>query len=330
MEKMNNLKKIAIIGGETHIAEVTQLAGTRLQIVGAAVRHDQMEMAKRQFGGVVTTDFRALLDETKPDIAAVANENDRKAEVCLEALRRGISLVVDKPLALTMEDTKAIRETAKKVGKSVLLLLTLRGDPQYRKVREIVRSGRIGEPVQMYQKMSVMLKAESRPPWFLDRRRAGGPILDLAIHGVDQFEWVSGVRLSEVTSHEANISHPEMKYLTDSGVMFFRLENGGTALMEQNRLMPPGTGSDYRLRVVGTGGQVDLRMGKYLWVETKAGREDFDVNALDDAVSVVENWLDAMENGEEPLVTDEVGYRANEICCLAVQSANTQKTVKLP
>jgi len=212
----------------------------------------------------------------------------------------------------------------------VLMLLTLRGNPQYRKVRDIVQSGEIGEPVQIYQKMSVELKREKRPPWFLDRRRAGGPILDLAIHGIDQFEWVSGRKLTEVTAEEGNLSHPEMPHLVDSGAMFFRMENGGTALMEQNRLMPDGTGSDYRLRVVGTKGQVDMRMGGYFWVETHAGRRDVAPADLGPAVSVVENWLDAMERGGENLVSDEASFRANEISCLAVMSAARRCAMTLP
>jgi len=327
---LSDLKRVLIVGGETHIGEITALAGRRLDIVGYAVRQDQIETVQREFGGAVSADYRALLDRTSPDIVAVANENDRKAEVCLEALRRGMHVIVDKPMALTVQEVHALRRAAQEAGRHVLMLLTLRGHPAYRKVREIVRSGEIGEPVQVYQKMSVELRWGKRPPWFFDRRRSGGPILDLAIHGVDQFEWVTGLRLMDVTAQESNRSRPEERYLTDSGAMFFRLENGGTAFIEHNRLLPEGQGSDYRLRVVGTRGQVDIRTKHYLWVQTAAGRRDLDLATLGPAVSVVEDWLDALASGAEPLVPDEASFRANEICCLAVRAAEQGITLRLP
>ena len=329
-DKVSALKKVAIVGGETHIGEVTKLVGVRLEIVGAAVREDQFDKARQDFGGHITKDWRKLLDQAKPEIVAVANENDLKAEVCLEALQRGMHVIVDKPLALTLEDTRAISDAAERSGKGVLMLLTLRGDPFYRKVREIVLSGEIGEPVQIYGKMSVQLKADKRPPWFLDRRRAGGPILDLASHGIDQFEWATGRKLVEVTAHEANLSRPDMPHLTDSGAMFFRLDNRGTAFIEQNRLMPEGQGSDYRMRVVGTEGQVDMRMGKCLWQQTETGRTDFDINDLGPSLSVVESWLDAMDKGSENLVPDEASFRVNEICCVAIEAAKQNTALALP
>ena len=327
---MSDLKRLAVVGGETHVGEIMKLVGKRIEIVGAAVREDQMDFAREHFGGNIVYDYRELLDATQPDIVAVANENDLKAEVCLEALRRGVHLVVDKPLALTLEETNAVREAARRAGRSVLVLLTLRGHPQYRKVREIVQSGEIGEPAQLHQKMSVELKPHERPPWFLDRRRSGGPILDLAVHGVDQFEWVSGRRIVEVTASEANLSHPEMEHLTDSGAMFFRLDNGGTAFIEHNRLNPPGAGMDYRLSVIGTKGQVNLRMGQTIWIETEAGRREIAPDELGPAVSVVEDWLDALNTRGEMLVPDEAGLRSNEICCLAVQAAAGGERIAIP
>ena len=82
------MKRIVIVGGETHIGEVTRLQGEKLTVVGAAVREEQVEWAREQFGGLVTTDPLRLFEETQPDLAAIANENDRKAEAVLAALDR--------------------------------------------------------------------------------------------------------------------------------------------------------------------------------------------------------------------------------------------------
>lgn len=323
--------RVAIVGGETHIGEITALQGTALQITGVAVHAEQQDWARGAFSAPVVTDWRALLDEGQADIVAIANENDGKAEVALAALERGLHLIVDKPLALTLADTLAIQRLAEKRGRRVLMLLTLRGDPWYRKARELVAAGAIGLPMQVYGKMSVELKREQRPPWFLDKRRAGGPILDLAIHTIDQVEWVTGLRLTDVTAQEANLSDLSREELIDCGAMFYRLSNGGTAMVEQNRVLPPGTGSDYRLDVVGTLGQVNLRYGKSVTLLTAAGEQRWLEGDLAPSRSVVADWLASLAGGSaEPLVPDAASFRANVIACLAKEAADSGKTVAIP
>lgn len=324
------MHRVAIVGGETHIGEVTGLEGRELTIVGVTVRADQTDWAHRTFGAApIFTDHEAMLDEVPCDVVAVANENDVHAEAVLQALSRGKHVIVDKPMALRLSDVDAIEAESKRRGCSVLMLLTLRGNPWYRKLREIVLSGEIGAPVQVGGRMSVELKPGERPAWFLDKERAGGPILDLAIHTIDQVEWITGLKLTEVTAYEANLSHPADRRLIDSGAMFFRMNNGGTAYIEQSRVMPPGSGSDYRLDVMGTKGQADLRFGKSLSVLVEAGEKTIGPEDLDTPVSVVADWLRSLDERTEPLVPDAASLRASRIACLAKQAADEGRMVTI-
>ena len=183
------MKRVAIIGGETHIGEITNLAGTELEIVGVVVREDQREQAAADFQAPVFADEDALYAQVRPELAAVANENDRKAETVLRALEQGCEVVVDKPLGITMEEQERIEAfLMDHPERRLLMLLTLRGVPLWAGMRDQVRSGSVGEPVFCHVRMAVQLKREQRPQWFLDVRRAGGLFLDLLIHGIDQVE----------------------------------------------------------------------------------------------------------------------------------------------
>lgn len=315
------MKRIAIVGGETHIREVTDLAGSRLDIAAVCVQPEQRDWARAQFGVAVYSDLDQMLAAEACDIVAVANENDRKADAIRRCLSVGKHVIVDKPMALTLADTDDIAAMATRSGLRLLMLLTLRGNPWYRRLREAVQSGVIGEPALVYGRMSVELMREKRPAWFLDRHRSGGPILDLAIHAIDQAEWVAGRWLTSVAASEANLSDPAREELFDSGSMHFRLDNGGACLIEHDRLMPPGSGSDYRLSVVGTTGRAELRLGQEVVVVTAAGEQHFDGAELGPTESVVSNWLDSLECGVEPLVPDWASYRANRIACIARQAA---------
>lgn len=318
--------RVGIVGGETHIEEITRLHGSQLEIVGIAVDEHQTEWASEKFGVDVYTDYRRLFDEKSIDIVAIANVNDMRPDVMREALKRGKHVVVDKPMALRLSDVEELEKLAKQNNLRVLMLLTLRGSPWYRKVMEIVRAGTIGEPVHLYGKMSVPLKPEQRPPWFLDKIRSGGPIIDLAIHTIDQLEWVSGCKLTSVTAHEDNISHPEMTQLIDSGAELFTMNNGGTAVVEQDRVSLE---YDYRLYVVGTKGQVDMLNNRSIRVQTEKGWQEVSQADLGSPQSVVEDWLASFQGGDA-LVPDEVSFRISKITCMAKEAAESGRRITLP
>ena len=322
---------VAIVGGETHIKEITSLNGSGLKIVGTVVRKEQVAWARESLQAEVYTKMEDLMAAHSPRIIVVANENYRKPAVIKHAITSGCHVIADKPAALNITELDEMELMAKDYKSRFLMLLTLRGHAQYRKLRDLVASGAIGEPIQCQAKMSVELKPQARPPWFLDQRLSGGPILDLAIHSIDAVEWVSGLRLASVTSYQANISRPQMTQLVDSGVCLFRLENGGTAFIQFNRVLPAGCGNDYRLDVVGTEGQIEFRLGRYLRLQKKGNAiKDFPLVDLPSNQSVVADWLKSLDDPQySPLVPDAVSYRANRIACLAQSSADSGKTVAI-
>lgn len=314
---MGKLRKTAIVGGETHIGEISSLAGQRLEIVGAAVREAQVQKAREDFGGLVTTDFRELLDKAQPEIVAVANENDRKAEVCLEAIRRGMDLVVDKPLAITEDEQRRIEESLEaRPGRRLLMLLTLRGQPLCAGLRQQVQSGAVGAPAFCHVRMAVKLKRAQRPPWFLDARRSGGLFPDLLIHGIDQVEWLTGARIQALCAVTGNLGDPADERLRDHAAVFCELDNGGSAVVEGQRMLPDTKASDYRILVAGTEGYADLSLAAGTLTLTKPAGADTRVEDLPAPRSVVADWLDGGE-----LVAQAASLRANRLAIMAAKSA---------
>lgn len=310
------MKRVVIIGGETHITEITQLHGKGLTVVGAAVRKDQFEMARQKFGGVIVEDYVHALEELKPDIAAVANENDRKAEVVQAALRRGIDVVVDKPIAIRMDEQEAIEGLlAAHPERRLLNLLTLRGQPLWWRFRDAVAGGEVGAPAFCHVRMAVQLKRAQRPPWFLDVRRSGGLFLDLLIHGIDQVEWCTGRKVAAVTATTGNLGYPEDAHLRDHAAVFCELEGGGSAVVEGQRMLPDTKGSDYRMMLAGTEGVIDLVMGADVRLTSRAGAGRA-LTDLPGARSVVADWL-----GGGDLTPQAASLRANRLAILATQSA---------
>ncbi len=316
---------VGIVGGETHIGEVTKLQGDQLEIVAAAVRPDQEETAREQFGCPLVPDYRELLDAYQPDIVAVANENDLRAEVILAALAGGADVICDKPLALTMAEQDAIEEAvAANPQRRVLNLLTLRGQPVWRALREVVASGRLGTPAFTHVRMAVRLKRAERPPWFLDVRRSGGLFLDLLIHGLDQVEWLIGRRIVALTATMGNLGSPDDEHLRDHAAVFCELDDGGAALCEGQRMLPDTKGSDYRVTVAGSAGYADLGMADNCLVVTDPEGADQHIGQLPEPVSVVADWL-----GGGDVVPQEASLRANRLAVLATMAAHRNERIEL-
>jgi len=320
------MRQVALIGGETHIGEIIQLAGKQLEVVGAVVREEQREKAEAEFKAPVFADEDELYAQAKPDLVAVANENDQKAAAVLRALEEGCDVVVDKPLALTMAEQERIESyLAAHPERRLLMLLTLRGSPLWAGMREQVQAGEIGSPAFCHVRMAVQLKRAQRPPWFLDVRRSGGMFLDLLIHGLDQVEWVTGRRLIAVTATTGNLGGSADAHLRDHAAVFCELENGGSAVVEGQRMLPDTKGSDYRMLVVGTKGYADLSMSHNSLTITNPAGAEVAVPARPEACSVVADWLGGGER-----VDRAASLRANRLALWATTSAEEKRRIVLP
>jgi predicted dehydrogenase len=317
--------KVGIIGGETHIGEVTALRGKALEIAGAAVRPDQADWARQQFGCPVFGDYRELLAAGPLDCVAVANENDRKAEVVLASLKAGCDAIVDKPLAITRpEQDRIARFLSGHPGRRLLVLLTLRGQPLWAGLRDLVGRGGIGAPAFTHVRMAVQLKRAQRPPWFLDVRRSGGIFLDLLIHGLDQVEWLTGRRIAALTATTGNLGDPADPHRRDHAAVYCELDDGTAAVVEGQRLLPDTKGSDYRVTVAGSLGVADLAMNPAQLTVTSPAGADRQVRDLPAPVSVVADWI-----GRGGLVDQAASLRANRLALMATVSAAQRRKVRV-
>jgi len=316
------LWKVGVIGGETHLVELTRLAGTRLRFIGAAVRKDQQESIRCTLKCPIFDTHRALLAE-RPDVVAVANENDRRGGPILDALDAGCDVIVDKPLTLHADEQQRIEAKLRATGKRLLMLLTLRGAPPYVALRDVALSGRLGDLAFIHIRMSVQLKRQKRPAWFLDSARSGGLFLDLLIHGLDYLEWMTNRRIVNVTAATGNLAHPDDAAIRDHASVYCRLDSGATAVVEGQRMLPDTTGSDYRVHVAGTRGYADLEMEASRLTVTDAQAVAGLVESLPPAMSVVEDFL----NGG-CLVPQAAALRANRLALAAGQAAATLDTIE--
>jgi scyllo-inositol 2-dehydrogenase (NADP+) len=122
-----------------------------------------------------------------PDLLVIAAPNRHHHPLALQALRRGIAVVVDKPLAVNAADAAELIDAARKHSALLSVFQNRRWDGDFLTVQHLIGSGRLGS-VQRFESRFERWRPEPRPGWRqeADPADGGGVLLDLGSHLIDQ------------------------------------------------------------------------------------------------------------------------------------------------
>jgi len=310
--------RIAMLGFEGHSGLILGEL-PRLPDVAVAAVYDlnagrlASEIRKPVLAGARTyNNYIELLDRERPDIACICGPTSEHTPAILACAERRIHVACEKPLALSMADLERIKKAVAGAGISLTMFLEMRFYGVYRAMRDIVRSGAIGEPVQIDAQKSYQLG--ERPEWMRDKREFGGTIPYIGIHMVDLIRFTSGRELVKSVSMSARVGFPEIRDLENTTGTLFRMDNGGVAVMHLDYLRPKkavGHGDD-RLRIAGTKGVVEYAEHRGLSLVTDAVAEHEVTNVPADG-SLFVDFLDSVYNGKAAGLPLNDVYRANEL-----------------
>lgn len=161
------------------------------------------------------------------DAVVIATPNDQHVRFAIEAMSRALPLMLEKPVATTLEGLAALwqAEQARTASRTVVGFV-LRYTPFYERVREIVRSGRLGEilAVQADENLGTGLTMVQYQGWRQDVDRSGGWMLEKCCHDLDVLGYVLDsrpVRVHSMASARAFRPRPEQeqlpRFLPDAG-----------------------------------------------------------------------------------------------------------------
>ena len=135
--------RTAVIGGETHLSEITRLQGSVLDIVASSMNEDHRADALPDASVPNFDDIGEMLRETKPAMVAVSNENDLKFTAVMQALEAGCDVAVDKPLCFTLDEQDRLEGYLADHGERKLLnLLTLGKNAQSSRLTDSITHSR--------------------------------------------------------------------------------------------------------------------------------------------------------------------------------------------
>jgi len=343
---------IAVIGagliGKTHIDRV--LGSADAELVGIADPTPAAAELARAVGVPCFADHRALLAEARPRGVVVATPNATHARITIECLEHGAAVLVEKPIADTLEDGRRICEASRATGLPVLVGHQRRHNPIMRRARAIVADGALGRPVSATV-MCTWLKPRDYFDVTWRRQQGGGPILINLIHDIDLMRHLYG----EIESVQALASNAVRGFeVEDTAVVALRFRNGalGTVTVSDTAAAPwnwdLGVGEAERFPrqdinahyYSGTEGSLTLpRLELWHYREDQGPAQGWHDPLTQERTAVhtgcpyseqIRHFAALIEGREEPVCSALDGFRTLEATLAVTQAASSGGSVTLP
>lgn len=175
--------------GRHHARAIASAPGATLAAI-ACRTEGTATAARRDFPAVsVSLDYRDLLDRPDIDAIDVVVPNDLHAEIGVAALERGKDVLLEKPLAPTLEDCDRLIAAARHAGRVLTVGHELRLSRQWGRIKAVIDAGDIGDPMGAVVNLFRFPYRPGAEGWRYRSPRVGSWILEELVHHFDLLMW---------------------------------------------------------------------------------------------------------------------------------------------
>lgn len=179
----------------------------------------------------------------------ICSPTDTHVDYVEKAAKAGKQIFCEKPLDLSLERAKEVTAIVEEAGVNLMLGFNRRFDPEFKKIRELVVNGSIGE----FQIVKITSRDPGPPP-IEYIKVSGGIFLDMTIHDFDMARYISGKQVKEIYAKGAVMVDPEIGKAgdIDTASIILTFEDDTMAIIDNCRRAV--YGYDQRLEVFGSKG----------------------------------------------------------------------------
>lgn len=162
-------------------------------------------------------------------------------------------ILLEKPMALTSEESKEIAAICEQEGVKLGVGLMMRFHSYHQEMKKLVAEGKLGDIVSMRAQLTCWYP-DIPGNWRQDKARSGGgALMDMGIHCIDLLQYISGLKVNEVTGFTGTQT---FQYnADDSAAIVMKMENGALAIVDANFNIPDAA-AKCRLELYGTKGSI--------------------------------------------------------------------------
>jgi predicted dehydrogenase len=284
-------------------------------------------------------DYGEALARDDVDVMDICLPHHLHCKATVESARAGKHVLVEKPMARTLNEADEMIAAAKRAGVKLMAAEHHRFIPSVRKAKEIIDNGILGEI------FLIQCSLLSNSPyvgvlgggWKSDNeKRGGGVLLSAAVHRVNVLRTLGG----EIASVYCQV--PSKSYFDgeDTALLSIRFRSGAIGSLITSwatRLKALASGPWFS--VYGTEGTVlsgpefncqDLKVYSRKLPECSEGPIEMNLEERDIYIEQIRDFLDSIRDRREPLVSGEEGRKDIEVCLAGYRSAAEERTIKIP
>lgn len=254
---MNKLS-IGVIGagriGKVHAATLVQnvpqakvLAIADIDFAGAS------ELAQKFGIPKVSTNYKDIINDPEIEAVVICSPTDTHAQYIIEAAQAGKHIFCEKPVDLTLAAIQKALEAVEKAGVKLMVGFNRRFDPNFMKIHEMVKEGKIGQP-----HILKITSPDPAPPPAEYSAVSGGMFLDMTIHDFDMARYIVGSEVTEVFTKATVLVDPEIGKAgdVDTAIITLSFANGAIGVIDNSRKAV--YGYDQRVEIFGSLGMVNV------------------------------------------------------------------------
>lgn len=332
-----------------HFEAFRKLAGAEVVAVASPTAGNAERFAGERGIPRHFSDVRELLDFKEVDLVVLGIPNDLHCETTVRAAEAGKHVVVEKPMALNLEECDRMIAACEKAGVMLGYAEELCFAPKYLRLKQLVDEGAIG-------KVHLVKQSEKHDgphtAWFYDTTRSGGGVtFDMGCHAIEFFRWILGgkdgskARIASVYAQLGTYVHGAKTDGDDEALLVLNFEGGAVGLAEESWTKPGGM--DDRAEVFGSDGQVyadvlhgnalrTYSRGGYGYAVEKAGATQGWTFPVFEEIwnygfpQEMEHFVNCVREGTTPTENGQDGRAVVEAVCALYASAGQGRRIDLP
>lgn len=220
--------------GQYHAQAIAAQPEAQLVAIAAPSEASRAAAAKAHPGARIFSDHRQMLAAGPLDIVDIVTPSNTHRAIATDALNAGCHLLLEKPLAVTVDDCRAIVQLAQARGRKLAVGHELRLSSQWGEIKRVIDRGVIGEPHYVLVELLRRPYRLGANGWRYDPSRVGSWVLEEPIHFFDLARWYLTGAGDPVELYAYGKSRdPQRPALFDNFSAMFKCANGAYAVVSQ-------------------------------------------------------------------------------------------------
>ncbi|TJY43931.1 Gfo/Idh/MocA family oxidoreductase [Cohnella pontilimi] len=329
--------------GEVEGAELTAISDPR---------PERLQWAAETLGDGVQRyeDPEALLTSGSIDGVLICTPHYSHPELAIQAFRNSLHVLIEKPAGVHTRQVREMNEEASRSGLVFGIMYNQRTNPMYRKLREMIRQGELGEIRRLnwiitdwYRSQSYYNSGGWRASW---AGEGGGVLINQAPHQLDLWQWTTGMMPKRIRAFCSFGKHRDIE-VENEVTAYAEYENGATAVFITSTCETPGTN---RFEVTGDRGKIVMEGGRMTFWRNEKSETEFNATYTggfgqpeyqtveiplepgegEQHKGITKDWVQAIQSGTPLLAPGEEGIKGLMLSNAMLLSAWTDDWAELP